>query len=210
MSKELEAKDLQANFITCFKELLTKTDKNIIVVNISREMAQDMVNLYEKYLTINPSEALKELDYIGKNCYEEAGNAEEDCILYAKDYIGFNTIKQSLLKAQDNEKMLDDMLGFNDGSLTSCFEYKGKQVVAMLLDAYDEFMEQEKALEIIFEKGLSLAERDMIKHSENYEQYCIKFGWCYMKNAGSQKTEEEFNLLKRWLNGNISSNNSNN
>ena len=55
-----------------------------------------------------------------------------------------------------------------------------------------------KTLKIIFEKGLSLAERDMIKQSENYEQYCIKFGWCYMKNAGNQKTEEEFNLLKRY------------
>ena len=96
MSKEyLEAKDLQANFITCFNELLTKTDKDILVVNISREMAQDMVNLYEKYLTINPSEALEELF---KTTY--FGSKEE----YDKINNCYNSIKQYILKSQEQEK----------------------------------------------------------------------------------------------------------
>ena len=54
----------------------------------------------------NPSEALECLKDIGETCYVEAGNAEEDCILYAKDYIGFNTIKNALLKAQEPKQYL--------------------------------------------------------------------------------------------------------
>jgi len=51
-----------------------------------------------------PSKAMEELDFIGKECYVEMGDAEEDCILFAKDYIGYNTIKQTLQKAQELEK----------------------------------------------------------------------------------------------------------
>lgn len=55
------------------------------------------------------------------------------------------------------------------------------------------------ALGIIDEKGLPLTEKYMINHSENYEQYCIKYSWCKMKNASIQKTEEEFKILKEVL-----------
>ena len=56
------------------------------------------------------------------------------------------------------------------------------------------------ALEIIKIKGLPLVEKDMIKQSENYEQYCIKYSWCNIKNASVQKTEEEFKILKEAIN----------
>lgn len=100
MNKELETKDLQANFIKCFKELLTKTDKNIIVVNISREMAQDMVNLYEKYLTINSSEALKYLEELEQNIKDRIILAEDRQLKLCA------TIKQALLKSQELEKVI--------------------------------------------------------------------------------------------------------
>lgn len=56
-----------------------------------------------------------------------------------------------------------------------------------------------RTLNIVKEKGLPLGEIDMIKQSENYEQYCIKYSWCKMKNASIQKTEEEFKILKEVL-----------
>lgn len=41
----------------------------------------------------------------------------------------------------------------------------------------------------------------MIKQSENYEKYVIDFSWANFKNISIQKTQEEFDLLKRYLNG---------
>lgn len=122
MSKELEVKDLQANFIKCFNELLTKTDKDIIVVNISREMAQDMVNLYEKYLTVKPSKAsidtatemlLTELEMLSDCAIameeEPSSNwieyAETDAELDLKLHFAYLDIKQALIKSQEQEKI---------------------------------------------------------------------------------------------------------
>lgn len=153
MSKELEAKDLQANFIKCFNELLTKTNKDIFVVNISREMAQDMVNLYEKYLTINPSEALNYLNqFINEmtECLENPKQYVKDYdneIFYKYKYTFETTIKQALLKAQ----------------------------------------EMEKVLEIIKEKVMSLVSIEDGRVWDN-ELY-----------GSNELTEEEFDLLKRWL-----------
>lgn len=59
--------------------------------------------------------------------------------------------------------------------------------------------EQEKVIKIIFEKGLSLVERDMIKQSENYEQYQIKISWWNYKPFAIPKFKEEFELLKEVL-----------
>lgn len=114
----------------------------------------------------NPSEALEKLDKIG-NYLNEVYDYKEIKEEVRKD---IDTIKQSLLKSQ----------------------------------------EQEKVLKIIFEKGFPLIEKAIIKQSENYEQYCIKMSWWNNRPFTIYKTEEEFNLLKRWTNGNISSNSSNN
>ena len=75
------------------------------------------IELLEKYLTelqaiknSKPSEALEYLEYIGETCYVEAGNAEEDCTLYAKNYIGYDTIKNYILKAQEQGKALNELI----------------------------------------------------------------------------------------------------
>lgn len=60
--------------------------------------------------------------------------------------------------------------------------------------------EQQRVLSIIFKKGLPLGEIAMIKQSANYNEYNIKFSWANFKDISIQKTEEEFDLLKRWLN----------
>ena len=99
---------------------------------------------------------MKELDYIGKNCYEEVGNAEEDCILYAKDYIGFNTIKQALIKAQEQEKVLNIIKNKD----VDMFNLK----IALLQNSVD-----------VYNSSIPI----------EYE--------------GNKLTQEEFELLKRWL-----------
>ena len=118
---------------------------------------------YEDENNSKPSEALKYVDkilgYFGKAQIETMTLSKCDIL----------TIKQTLIKAQ----------------------------------------EQEKVLEIIFEKGLSLTERDIIKQSENYKQYQIKISWWNYKPFAIPKSKEEFDLLKRWINGNISSNRTN-
>ena len=74
---------------------------------------------------------------------------------------------------------------------------KNKDNYEYIKQALLKVQEQEKVLEIIRRKGLPLIERDMIILSENYEQYCIKYDKYNMMIASIQKTEEEFDLLKR-------------
>ena len=97
-------------------------------------------------------------------------------------------------KAQEQEKFFDDMLIFKNGCMTSCFEYKGKQIVAMPLEEYDDFMKQEKALEIIEEKNVNVK---LLKLSTNlldyYTRVKIKTG------ENTELTEEEYDLLKEVL-----------
>ena len=61
--------------------------------------------------------------------------------------------------------------------------------------------EQEKVLEIIFEKKVDII---YLKDSNNVDEYNSHFGCVVCK-----LTKEEFDLLKRWTNGNISSNSTN-
>lgn len=108
-------------------------------------------------------------------------------------------VKRALLDAQKKEKFLDDMLGFNDGSLTSCFEYKGKQVVAIPLDGYNEFMEQEGVLDIIFEKKVDVGLLTVSSSVEDYNNNFIRiYGRTY--SIGRTLTQEEFEILTAYCN----------
>ena len=101
------------------------------------------------------------------------------------------TIAQALLKAQENEKKFDDKLIFKNGCKMSGFDYKGKQIVAMPVEEYDKFMEQDEVLEIIKEKDVDMY---AIGNCEEVEFYNEKFTiYEYQK-----LTEEEFNKVKRW------------
>ena len=127
----------------------------------------------------NPSEALKELNYIGNNCYEEAENAEEDCILYAKNYIGFDTIKQALLKAQENENRIDIEV-----------ESK-KKIIQHNFALHKENAKLKRVLEIISEKQVDIEYLNKCNDVKEYNAH-----WC---DERFYLTQEEFDLLKSWL-----------
>lgn len=138
----------------------------------------------------NPSEALE--------CLKALQSIRDKYSMPLTEYVNsfdyIKTIKHVLLKQQEQKKFFDDMLIFKNGCMMSCFEYSGKQIVAMPLEEYDEFMKQEKALEIIKEKNVNVK---LLKLSTNlldyYTRVKIKTG------ENTELTEEEYDLLKEVL-----------
>ncbi len=104
-----------------------------------------------------------------------------------------NTIKQALIKAQEQEKKFDDFLIFENGHKMSGFDYKGKQIVAIPLEEYDDFMKQNDVLEIIFEKNVDLHYLKDCKTVEEYNKYCDEI------TEEKELTQKEFDALKRWV-----------
>ena len=147
----------------------------------------------------NPSEALECLERLDTMDFHrsiETYIPEIDSDISETQYLGntdeFYTIKQALLKAQEQKKLFDDMLVFKNGCLSSCFEYKGKQIVAMPLEEYAEFMEQEKVLETIKEKEVNMQVFNQCEDVETYNKV-------YIKQKDRQLTKEEFEMLKEVL-----------
>lgn len=152
-----------------------------------------------------PSEALKCLEYIGELCYVEAGDAEEDCVLYAKNYIGFDTIKNYILKAQEQENTRyfgKELINLNnslkqsiDKPILYVSRYGNKYIVSQKL-----FENQEKVLNIIKEKDVNF---EVFGAFETYKDYEI-----YYNNKfhliENKLTEEEFDTLKGWIDNELS------
>ena len=123
-----------------------------------------------------PSEALKELELVE--------NWIRDRELKISNVIepSLNTIKQSLLKAQEQE--------------IDIIHYKGtvdnlRRDNAILKDIKNE---QEKVLEIIRKKEVNMQIFNQCEDVETYNNV-------YKKQKDRQLTQEEFDLLKRWANG---------
>ena len=110
-----------------------------------------------------PSEALKCLEYIGELCYVEAGDAEEDCVLYAKNYIGFDTIKNYILKAQEQKKVLEII--------------NNKQVDVNLFIT-------------------------IIPFNKSIEELTRAYNQCFIERC--RLTTEETNSIKRWIDNELS------
>ena len=199
MSKELEALKGRLGHInkTPLEEALDRLyecnddDYTLGYQQHDYKLLQQALKRLEAIDNANPSEALECLKQIEDIIETKIG------LGVVNAYI-INIIKQALEKAQEQEKFFDDRLSFKDGSLTCGFDYKGKDIVAMPLNEYDKFMQQEEVLQIIRRKGLPIVERNMLMLCENYEQYCDKYDNYNMINASMRKTEEEFNLLKRY------------
>lgn len=122
----------------------------------------------------NPSEAIKKLDdisYLVLNEIDDLKNKE-----LWKSY--FNTIKQALIKAQEQEKENDR----KDN----------------LIKYYESIIrEHQQILKIIKEKRVDIESfyKTFIEDDFNYLDYQIMYGTYGLELL----TEEEFDLLKRWL-----------
>ena len=190
MSKEYMQALYDLFGLVAFQKSLTK--EQYARLQKYNDIIEQALERLESIDNANPSEALKGLDTI-KNHLFGRFKIEDYSEDFIKDYeeMFFEPIKQALLKAQEQEKVLDDKLIFKNGSLMSGFEYKGKPIVAMPLEQYDDFMKQEKVLEIIKEKNVDF---DTLTDSEALDDYNSKMNWSYRR-----LTQEEFDLLKRWL-----------
>ena len=156
-------------------------------------------NDYEYYISLDKAESSEALE-----CLMALQSIRDKYSMPLTEYVNsfdyIKTIKQVLIKQQEQKKFFDDMLTFKNGCMMSCFEYKGKQIVAMPLEEYDKFMKQEKALEIIKEKPqaeLSLIQLGKIKTYEEYLNYTS--AWELDLYGDMVYTEEEFNLIKEVL-----------
>ncbi len=103
----------------------------------------------------------------------------------------FEPIKQALIKAQEQEKFFDDKLVFKNGCIMSGFDYKGKQIVAMPLEEYDEFMKQKKAQE----PKQYLKWEDLEFKIENQEMFVLLNGSFYLLEYYTD-SETEYVIIK--------------
>jgi len=170
MSKELEALDIQENFINCFKELLTKTNPNILQINLTRNMAQEIVNLYEQYKNSNPSEALNKL-LDRANHDEFLGRIETDkAINFLNENQAFaNTIKQALIKAQ--EQALQRLEAIDNANPSEALE-----LVNTFLKYYGEndFIEAEISKEDVLKiKQALLKAQEQEKENDRLDTKCL-------------------------------------
>lgn len=169
MTKELEALEFICKILK---------EKGIDIKWLFKEQYNTIKQRLEAIDNAKPSEALRELNIIR---HLEIGFDKNGKSITLNDIEGLNIIKQSLIKAQEQEKVLNHERELNNRLILKT-------------------REQQRVLSIIFKKGLPLGEIAMIKQSANYNEYNIKFSWANFKDISIQKTEEEFDLLKRWLN----------
>ena len=97
-----------------------------------------------------------------------------------------------------NEPLNKDDIKYIDTPFKKTDSYYNRFEIAYEIED-DIEQEQEKVLDVIKEKALPKQEIDMIKQSENYKQYQIKISWWNYKPFMIPKTEEEFELIKRYL-----------
>ena len=138
------------------------------------EIIEKALQRLESIDNAKPSEALKCLekanDYLN-NVYDYKEIKEE-----VRNDI--NTIKQALLKAQEDEE--ENKRLWNDITTIS------KQYTDLML----EYQEQEKVLEIIKKKEVRLWQLRVSTDLESYNYHCLE---------EEELTEEEFDLLKRYF-----------
>lgn len=139
-------------------------------------------------------ERLKQTIAMAENFYDSPYEDEDMFTAVQRDV---DTINQALLKTQEQDKRLDDMLIFENGHKMSGFDYKGKQIVAMPLEEYDDFMGQDKVLEVIKDLLGKHCKIELV-NGGTYHQIKIKImGTDY--SFGMSVTEEEFDALNKNL-----------
>ena len=226
MSKELEYeinnfanllhKDCM-NLMECLKKQ-SEDNKPILYLGkhyekviLPLEEYQKMCNRLEAIDNANPSEALNGLEFICKILNEKRIDVKW---LFKKDY---NTIKNALLKAQEDEKLkvdicemfgLDNLFPYNDTKaiLKELEEYMGRknQLWVDFMKTSKKFKEQKKALEIIKEH-IKFDDSGIETYTDDLKNLFTKFVIrLESKDTGATfhihlDTEEEFELLKEVL-----------
>lgn len=184
MSKELDYLD------DILKNEPMTLNKRMII-----ECIKEKLQRLESIDNAKPSEALKELENI-KNFEGSYGT------LYDSHCEELDTIKQALLKAQEQEKenadygsarerwkivcqMIKRMFGFD---IEEKWSGDDKVITQTLIKAQD----MEKVLSIIKEKDVDIVE---LKSAKTVEDYNLQF----CGGVSEPLTEEEFELLKKYF-----------
>ena len=176
-----------------------------------KDIIEQALERLEAIDNANPSEALNGLEFICKILNEKRIDVKW---LFKKDY---NTIKQALLKAQEDEKLkvdicemfgLDNLFPYNDTKaiLKELEEYMGRknQLWVDFMKTSKKFKEQKKALEIIKEH-IKFDDSGIETYTDDLKNLVTKFVIrLESKDTGATfhihlDTEEEFNLLKEIL-----------
>lgn len=188
MTKELEALETFNYIMARCKDEDSYIIKFPLGIQKGTTFGEDMEKAYkvikealqrlEQIDNSNPSEALEIVDKIVNYILldEEYGfidDEEKQAIIRDRD-----TIKQALIKAQEQEKTLEN------------FEYENKMLIKENTRNVKIIEEQEKVLEIIKEKWVNVA---VLIHSKTVEEYNNNAHTPY------NLTKEEFKLLKRWV-----------
>lgn len=195
MSKELQA------LIIKIDESHWETEKE------KREIRYCIVKIKEREQRLEaienskPSEALECVDIL----------KEDGCITTLTQGKALETIRQALLKAQEQEKELTIVEKVKSGKIHI---HIGTDFVMMNKDKYYEYVDneiepvskrilqakcelQEKVLEIIKEKNVDI---NYLRYNTFHDYNChilVRDGL----DTKNQLTQEEFDLLKEWLDG---------
>ena len=143
------------------------------------EQVKNMAQRLEAIDNSKSSKALICLHKIGNSNYFFGGPA-------TVDKAAFDTIEQTLLKTQELERLLDHERELNNHLILK-------------------EQEQEKVLKIIEEKEVNF---EIFGAFETYKDYEIYYDKKFHLTE-NKLTEEEFKTIKRWYDGNISSNSTN-
>jgi len=193
MNKELEALNKWLKeYLTLCEKLNTNQQEKMLLNNNSPYNI--LKTYFESIDNTNPSEALENL--------EQLVEMADKCWVSCDVHKWKNTIKQDLLKAQEQEKKLKEIkkkLKEIKADLTIELHNK-KNAIEMYKQQYILREKQEKVLEIIKKKRVNVEWfwNDFVDNGFGYHYYLEK--WYKYQSTDKQKlTEEEFDLLKRWL-----------
>ena len=161
----------------------------------------------------NPSEALECLEEMCKD------KAIHDYILYNCLDEDFLNIRNSLLKAQEQENLIVELCEYygmdnlypydNLKEIETSFKNSLDNCECARMELLGKLNKQEKMLRVILEKDVNLTD---IKVLNNYEDYKVRIGCAYAYGKADIEwnnktrlddlkllTQEEFDLIKEWL-----------
>lgn len=208
MSKELETLEKLLSFAFVMSENMVGLTKGNYNENKFIKKTYEYLNKYN--VDLNSKEELKKALQRLESIDNSKASEALECLKQVEDVIEtkiglgvvntyiINIIKQALLNAQELETMAEEYDLQPAQIREALLVYRMMSSAGYKVADIEKAQKQEEVLQIIRRKGLPIIERNMLMQCENYEQYCTKYDNYNMINASIRKTEEEFNLLKRY------------